>query len=91
MSHWPGMSRMGHINEEWDHKLLAMIRRGDVEGMIAMSDRDIVSEGGNGGLELKNWVCAFAALGSKSAEIIDYQAVYEWVCGCAFAELEFAA
>lgn len=91
MSHWPGMAQMGRINEEWDHKLVELIRTGDVEALIALADHAIVEDGGNGGLELKNWVCAMGALGAFNGDIIDYQAVYEWVCGCGFAELRQAA
>ncbi len=91
MSHWPGMARMGDINEEWDHMLVELIRSGDVEALIGMTDDYILKNGGNGGLELKNWVCAMGAMGAVTGKIIDYQAVYEWVCGCGFAELEFAS
>jgi protocatechuate 4,5-dioxygenase beta chain len=91
MSHWPGMGRMGQINEAWDRKLVELIRAGDVGTLIAMSDEDILREGGNGGLELRNWVCAMGAFGDCTGEIITYQPVYEWVCGCAYAELKLAA
>ncbi|WP_374526999.1 protocatechuate 3,4-dioxygenase [Novosphingobium sp.] len=91
MSHWPGMARMGQVNEEWDRHLVELIRGGDVEALIALSDQAILADGGNGGLELKNWVCAMGAFGECTGDIIAYQAMYEWVCGCAWAELKEAA
>jgi protocatechuate 4,5-dioxygenase beta chain len=91
MSHWPGMAQMGRINEEWDNQLVELIRAGDVEGLIALADDEVVQSGGNGGLELKNWVCAMGAFGKCTGDILTYQAMYEWVCGCAFAEMRRAA
>lgn len=91
MSHWPGMARMGDVNEEWDHKLIELIRAGDADALIALADQDVLKDGGNGGLELRNWVCAMGAIGKLKGDIITYQAMYEWVCGCVFAELELAA
>jgi protocatechuate 4,5-dioxygenase beta chain len=91
MSHWPGMAKMGRINEEWDRQLVELIRAGDVEALIAMSDQAIIEAGGNGGLELKNWICAMGAFGACEGDIITYQAMYEWICGCAFAEMKKVA
>jgi len=52
----------------------------------------VLEEAGNGGLELKNWICAMAALpaGSKGVTIA-YEPVPQWVTGCGFSELKLAA
>lgn len=87
VSHWPGMKEMGKVNEAWDRSVLDMALKGDINGLIAMDDEDIIENGGNGGLEIKNWIAAMGACGPVKGELIAYEAVPEWVSGCAFAEL----
>ncbi len=90
LSHWPGMAEMGKVNEEWDRKIIAMVQNGDVELLIRISDEETSRDGGNGGLEIKNWICAMGALGDCRGEIIAYEAVPEWVCGCGYLEMKAA-
>lgn len=90
ISHWVGMAEMGRVNEEWDRKILDIASRGDVDALIAMSDEEILSEAGNGALEIKNWVCAMGSLPDHRAEVIAYEAIPQWICGCGFAELKAA-
>lgn len=90
ISHWVGMAQMGHVNVEWDRRILDLVARGDVESLIALSDAEILRDAGNGALEIKNWVCAMGAAGSRSAEILAYEPIPQWICGCGFAELKAA-
>jgi protocatechuate 4,5-dioxygenase beta chain len=90
ISHWPGMAQMGQVNADWDRKIISHVEQGDVEALIALSDADIVRDGGNGGLEIKNWICALGALGAVRGELIAYEAIPEWVCGCGFLEMQLA-
>jgi hypothetical protein len=46
---------------------------------------------GNGGHEVRNWVVAHGAAGSRGFEIIDYLPVPEVYVGCAFASWKVAA
>ncbi len=91
ISHWVGSAGMGRVNSEFDRRILDMAESGDIEGLIALSDQTILEEGGNGCLEIKNWICAMGALPGAKAETIAYEAVPEWVTGLGFAELKLAA
>jgi protocatechuate 4,5-dioxygenase, beta chain len=91
ISHWVGSFGMGRINVEFDHRILDMFQKGDVEGLIALSDETILSEGGDGCLEIKNWICAMGAFPGAKAEVIAYEAVPEWITGMGFAEVKVAA
>lgn len=91
ISHWVGGPGMGHINVEFDHRVLHMLEKGDVESLIALSDEMLLTEAGNGALEIKNWICALGMLPDAKAETLAYEAIPQWVTGCGFAELKVAA
>jgi protocatechuate 4,5-dioxygenase beta chain len=91
ISHWVGSPGMGRVNVEFDQRILDMCKKGDVEGLIALSDETVETEGGNGAVEIKNWICAMGALPGSKADVIAYEAIPEWVTGCGFAELKIAA
>jgi protocatechuate 4,5-dioxygenase beta chain len=91
ISHWVGSAEMGRVNEAFDRHVLGMAEQGDVEGLIALSDDYILEQGGNGALEIKNWICAMGVMGEVKASLIAYEAVPEWITGIGFAELKRAA
>ena len=90
MSHWVGMANMGHINVEWDREMIDVVCRGDVDALVALDDDEVIETAGNGALELKNWLMAMSIFGDARAELIAYEAVNQWVCGCGFMELKAA-
>ena len=91
ISHWVGSAEMGRVNEEFDRRILALAAAGDVEGLVAMSDDEILRDGGNGAVEIKSWIAALAAMPGCGAELIEYQPIPEWVAGFGFAEVMRAA
>jgi len=92
ISHWVGAPGMGFVNEAFDHRVLEMVHKGDIEGLIALPEETILAEAGNGALEIKNWICALGALPKNvSAETIAYEPIPHWVTGCGFVELKVAA
>jgi len=91
ISHWVGSIGMGRINEEFDRRIMELFKRGDTEGFIGLSDATVLSEGGNGCLEIKNWICAMGAFPGATVEVIAYEAIPEWITGMGFAEIKFAA
>lgn len=91
ISHWVGAAEMGRINPEYDMRILDMVTAGDVDGLIALPDEEVLAEAGNGCLEIKNWLCAMGALPKATAELIAYEAVNEWITGLGFAELRLAS
>ncbi len=90
ISHWVGSAEMGRVNEEFDQKILSFAAAGDIDSLLALSDETILEEGGNGALEIKNWICAMAALPGYRADVIAYEPIPQWICGCGFAELRAA-
>ncbi|HMP57099.1 MAG TPA: protocatechuate 3,4-dioxygenase [Novosphingobium sp.] len=91
ISHWVGSPGMGRINEDFDHKVMAMVEAGDIEGLIALPDEVVLQEAGNGAIEIKNWICAMAAVPEARGLAIAYEPVPQWITGCGFAELKLAA
>jgi protocatechuate 4,5-dioxygenase, beta chain len=91
ISHWVGSIEMGRVNEEFDRRILDMAERWDVEALMGLSDEYLLEESGNGSLEIKNWLCAMGIMGAGRTEIIAYEPIPEWICGCGFAELRAAA
>jgi len=91
ISHWVGGPGMGHVNVEFDRRVLKLIEQGDTEALIALSDETVLADAGNGGLEIKNWICALGALGDARAETLAYEPIPQWTTGCGFAQLKVAA
>ncbi|USY25965.1 hypothetical protein NIZ92_02600 [Alcaligenes sp. 1735tsa3] len=87
ISHWVGTAQMGQVNEVFDREILAYAERVDLEAMCALSDEYILANGGNGGMEVRNWACAMGALEGGRGEVIAYEAVPEWVTGLGFVQL----
>ena len=90
-AHWPGTADMQRLDPAWDRALLDRLEAGDAEALIAMSDEQVFAEGGNGGWELKNWLCMLGCLGNARGRIIAYEPVYEWMASCAYVEMQIAA
>ena len=87
ISHWVGVPEMGKVNEVFDREIMDYAVRGDLAGMGALTDEYILANGGNGGMEIRQWACAMGAMPGAKGEIIDYAAVPEWVTGLGFVQL----
>lgn len=90
ISHWVGAAEMGRVNETFDRRILDLAQAGDIGGLADLGDEEILEQGGNGALEIRNWICAMAAMGQVNAELIAYEPVAEWITGIGFAELKAA-
>ncbi|MCR5879605.1 hypothetical protein [Phenylobacterium sp. J367] len=91
ISHWVGMARMGDHNEPFDRMVLDCVVRGDPEPLFALTDEEIVDQAGNGGLEIRNLVCAMGAMPASTGSLIAYHNAPDWVAGLGFAEIHAAA
>lgn len=92
ISHWVGTSEMGRVNEAFDRHMLDLVVAGESDTIAAMPDAEILAQGGNGALEVRNFLCAMGAMGpGLQGEIIAYAPVPEWITGLGFAELKVAA
>lgn len=88
ISHWVGTRESGRVNEEFDRRILDYCCSLDSGKIMALTDEEILEQGGNGAMELRNFVVAMAAVRADSAALIEYQPVPEWVTGLGFVELK---
>lgn len=87
ISHWVGEAEMGQVNEEFDREILALVEAADTDALVAYEDEDVMARGGNGALEIRNFVCAMEAVGANRGEVIAYEPVRGWITGLGFAQL----
>ena len=87
ISHSVGAADMGRINGDFDRMVLDHVVRGDVDGLCAMPDEAVLREGGNGALEIRNFVAAMSAVPGARGEVIAYHAVPEWITGLGFLQV----
>jgi protocatechuate 4,5-dioxygenase, beta chain len=90
ISHWVGMAEMGKVNPVFDKAVLQMVEEGNLDALSSLTDDYLLEHGGNGALEIRNFVCAMAVMGSSKGRIIAYEPSPEWITGLGFAELEAA-
>ena len=91
ISHWVGEAQMGRVNEEFDAYVLDCARRGDVMGLVELSDDYVAETGGTGALEIRNWIVAMAALEGWRGELMCYEPIPEWITGLGLVEFSQAA
>lgn len=87
ISHWVGTVEMGDVAEDFDREILALGVQGDLAGLTAYSNEEILTRGGNGAMEIRNFICAMAAVPNATGEVIDYAPVPEWVTGLGFLQI----
>lgn len=88
ISHWVGTVEMGKVNEEFDREVLQHGVNGDLTALCSYSNDEILERGGNGAMEIRNFVMAMAAVPQATGEVIAYEAVPEWVTGLGFLEIQ---
>ena len=91
LSHWVGAADMGRVNEEFDHQMIDMIKRRDLDALLALTDEYVLETAGNGALEYRNWLVAIGAVKEYECEVLCYEPISPWVTGTALVELKFAA
>ncbi len=87
ISHWVGLPEMGRVNEAFDHEIMTYACEGNLAAMASLTDDYILTHGGNGGMEIRQWAVVMGALPGAKGEIIDYEAVPEWVTGLGFVQI----
>lgn len=87
ISHWVGTVEMGQVAEDFDHEILDLGVNGDLDGLTRYSNEEILERGGNGAMEIRNFICAMAAVPNPKGEVIDYAPVREWVTGLGFLQI----
>jgi aromatic ring-opening dioxygenase catalytic subunit (LigB family) len=84
LSHSIGEKTMGDIDETFDRGCIDALTAGDDAGIIDFLE-PALRKTGNGGHEVRDWVVAHAAAGSRGFELIDYFPSPEVYVGCGFA------
>ncbi len=84
LSHSIGEPTMGAIDEEFDRDCIKAFEKGAEGPLAALLDARMESAG-NGTHEVRNWVIAHAAVGSRGFDLIDYRNMPEVYVGCGWA------
>jgi len=84
LSHSIGEPTMGWIDEEFDHACIKHFEDGE-DVRLAAFLTDALARTGNGAHEIRDWVVAHAAAGSKGFELIDYFPSPQTLVGAGFA------
>lgn len=87
ISHWVGTKESGKVNEEFDRRIIDLCCSMDMDGLAALGDEEILAQGGNGAMEIRNFLCAMAAAGASRGELVEYQPVPAWVTGLGLIEM----
>ncbi len=80
LSHFVGEPRVGDIDEEFDNWFLNQLAKGDISEILSLPN-DELAEAGNGTGEVRAWVAVHGAMGDQPADVLDYEAIYEWING----------
>ena len=89
LSHSIGVPTMGWIDEPFDHECIKHFERGE-DVQLATFLTNALPRTGNGAHEIRDWVVAHAAAGSRGFELIDYFPSPETLVGVAFASWNVA-
>lgn len=87
ISHWVGTGEMGRINHDFDKMVLDAIVCGDPEPLLALSDAEILRDGGNGGMEIRQFLTVMGAMPRAKGRVIAYDGWEGGVTGLGFAEI----
>lgn len=88
ISHWVGMPRNGDINSDFDRNVIELVAQGRAAEMLAWTDDEVETQAGNGALELRNWIEAFAAMGQYAPRPLAYVPALECITGVAAIALD---
>src|SRR6185295_4090404 len=83
LSHSIGEPTMGAIDEQLDRECIRLFSAAD-EQLLSFLERQLPLAG-NGTAEIRNWLVAHGAAGSRGFELVDYLPVPAVIVGCGFA------
>jgi aromatic ring-opening dioxygenase catalytic subunit (LigB family) len=90
LSHSIGEATMGWIDQDFDQACISHFAAG-ADGPLAAFLTEALPRTGNGAHEIRDWVIAHAAAGSRGFELIDYFPSPETLVGAGFASWKVAA
>lgn len=83
LSHWLGVPEEGRVNEPWDRWFMDMLCIGRGAGLSRLTNEQILTDAGNGGLEVNAWITLSGAVPGATGECLFYEAVPAWAGGMA--------
>jgi 2'-aminobiphenyl-2,3-diol 1,2-dioxygenase, large subunit len=83
LSHWLGVPQEGQVNEVWDRWFLDVLTQGRGAGLAKLTNEQILSDAGNGGLEVNAWIAVAGAASAATGECLFYEAIPAWASGMA--------
>lgn len=85
--HYKGPHAYGSISEEFDHRLIDWMERGEGEKFSQFSSQDLLD---NGEIELRSWITLLGAVGKTPAQVLGYESFYSanMAMAVAYWELE---
>jgi aromatic ring-opening dioxygenase catalytic subunit (LigB family) len=83
LSHSIGEPTMGKIYEEFDRETIRLFSGAEAR-LVDFLEKELPSHG-NGSEEVRNWLVAHGAAGSRGFELVDYLPVPKVIVGCGFA------
>ena len=83
LSHSIGEKTMGAIHEDFDRETIRLFGSSE-QDLIRYLGKELPSRG-NGSEEVRNWLVAHGAAGSRGFELVDYLPVPAVLVGCGFA------
>jgi 2'-aminobiphenyl-2,3-diol 1,2-dioxygenase large subunit len=81
LSHWICLPDSGRVNAEWDLQIIEKIISGRGAMLAELTFNSIMSDGGNGGLEIATWAFMAGATGESTGERIYYEEMIPWWTG----------
>lgn len=78
LSHWLNVEHDGELNPQWDEEIIRLFETGDYEQAAGWTTAEITGNGGNGGVEIVNWLMMAAAVNGARAERVFYEPIYAW-------------
>jgi 2'-aminobiphenyl-2,3-diol 1,2-dioxygenase, large subunit len=83
LSHWLGVPQEGQVNEVWDRWFMDVLAQGRGAGLAKLTNEQILSDAGNGGLEVNAWITVAGAASAATGECLFYEAIPAWASGMA--------
>ncbi len=90
MSHSIGETTFGWVDEPFDEACIKLMQSASDEELGTELEK-MLKVTGNGGAEMRNWLCAHGAAKGQGFDLIGYAPMHDMLIGCGVAEWRLAA
>lgn len=77
-SHYKGPNTVGAICEEFDQRIVSLMREGKGKELVNLTNADLLA---NGDIEFRQWIILMGMLGEIKPEFLHYHALYRALTG----------